>query len=273
MQHQREVAARFSAAASTYDHRATVQQAVAGRVAALAAGLPAVAHWLEIGCGTGLLTEQLVAAFPECFVHAVDVSPAMVRAAQARLAGCGRVLWIVGDLDSVRSGRAYDGVVSSSALHWLAPVDAAFSSIAGLVAPGGHLVFGMMVDGTLKELHTARKAVAPEKIPDWQLPRAEAVLGAIGAAGLEILQSRVESIQDVCDSASAFLRGLHDHGLTGGRFSSGETLLTRGELRRLTAEYDRRFRCDAGGVVATYDVLYVVARRPAPGRAEEGNKE
>lgn len=49
-------------------------------------GIPAPSV-LDVGCGTGMLSEQLLSAFPSCRLTGVDLSPAMVERARARLAG------------------------------------------------------------------------------------------------------------------------------------------------------------------------------------------
>lgn len=54
------------------------------------------ATWLDIGCGTGALTETIVSSLPAAHVHAVDASHGYVAHTRARLSD-GRVTFAVAD--------------------------------------------------------------------------------------------------------------------------------------------------------------------------------
>jgi malonyl-CoA O-methyltransferase len=74
---KRAVARHFSRAAATYDEAALVQADMARDLAVLCPALPAAPRLLEIGCGTGLFTDQLLALYPDASLTIVDISPAM----------------------------------------------------------------------------------------------------------------------------------------------------------------------------------------------------
>ena len=90
---QRTVGKRFDAAAATYDKHSAIQWSVARRLLWEIEKGPAPKRILEIGCGTGLLTEQLRERFPAAEVHALDISAAMVARARERWRGAARVRW------------------------------------------------------------------------------------------------------------------------------------------------------------------------------------
>jgi malonyl-CoA O-methyltransferase len=92
--HTAAIAARFSASAETYDRSACVQKAVSERVSEMVARLPEPRQVLEVGCGTGLLTERLLDVLPKAGIHALDVSEGMIKQARSRLKNAGRVTWI-----------------------------------------------------------------------------------------------------------------------------------------------------------------------------------
>lgn len=255
------VAARFSSSAATYDRHAGVQRAVAERVAALVRILPAPSSVLEVGCGTGILTEKLADLFPPGTVHAIDISGGMVERARGCLSRPERVAWTVGDVRTLSGAGPFDLVVSGSALHWITPVGDAFRSARRLLREDGHLVFGLMLQGTLSELHDARSRAAPHKPPHGGLPAEEAVLGALSDAGFRAVRRERETLRDVFPSAAVFLRGLHEQGVTGGAVSISETPLNRAEIEKLIGHYETRYGVDGGGVRATYEVLYVTANK------------
>ena len=71
--------------AGTYDRSSEPQQAWASEVLARLADVPADATVLDVGCGTGRVTEALLALVPRGRVLAFDASADMVRLARERL--------------------------------------------------------------------------------------------------------------------------------------------------------------------------------------------
>lgn len=256
------VAARFSAAAARYDEQAGVQQAVAESLDRMCAGIPAPARLLEIGCGTGLLTALVRRRFPGAGIDAVDVSPRMIAQARARLGFDGRLRWRVADLGHVPSAPRYPLIVSSSSLHWICPLEEGLVKLAALLEDGGRLVFSIMVRGTLGELRASRLRVAPHKPPAGNMPTLQQVRLSLRYAALAALDERKEIRRTTYPSAEAFLRRIHDQGLTGGLVSSAAVPLNRGELKALAADYQAHC-ARRGGVRASYHVAYFKVSREA----------
>ncbi len=71
--------------ADTYDVTSAPQQSWAADVLARLDGIPPDATVLDVGCGTGRVTEQLLAFVPRGRVLAIDASADMVATAQERL--------------------------------------------------------------------------------------------------------------------------------------------------------------------------------------------
>jgi tRNA (cmo5U34)-methyltransferase len=95
---------------------------------------------LELGVGTGTLTELLLSEFPHAEVTGVDISPKMIARARTKLREYrGRVELVPGPLEEFREGE-YDVVVSALAIHHLS--DPAkwrlFRRIHRSLAPGGY---------------------------------------------------------------------------------------------------------------------------------------
>lgn len=246
---------RFDVSADTYEARASVQNTVAERLIAWLPAPETVRRVLEIGCGTGLLTRRLAARYPGARVEALDHSPRMVEAAR-RL--CPGVSWHTTDLLAFDGGARYDLIASNCSLHWIDPLAAGFRKLRGLLAPGGRLVFSIMLDGTLGELRAVRMQAVPSKPPAGRLPTASETQDSLTSSGWTIADWREESLEEHHPSAMAFLRHIHELGLTGGAVSRAALPLTRGELAGVSREYDHRYP-DGGGVKATYTVAYVSA--------------
>jgi len=257
---QDAIAARFGAAAGSYDQQIPVQRAVAKRVVSMADPLPNVNRILEVGCGTGVLTRLLIERFPQAEIHAVDVAEPMIARARELTPARARVQWHVADARQFETTLTFPLVASSSALQWMAPLPETLRKIATFLAPGGWLVAGLMVEGTLAELRSCRERAAPHKPIHVHMPRRDEVLAAAASAGLVVEASPEETLRSEYPSAGAFLRKLHEQGVTA-KASAGASLLNRRELQRLRDDYTRRFRLPSGNVFATYEVLYIKARK------------
>lgn len=260
--HQRSVTARFSAASATYHKKADVQKIVARKLLSLVFATLPIDRILEIGCGTGVLTELLLEHFPTAMIHAMDVSKEMIAQAQRRLSAHNRVRWFTSDLRTFDAPVSYPLVVSSSSMHWISPIEDGLSRAADLLESGGDVVVALMLDGTLGELRAMRLRVAPHKPPLGRLPIAEEVLCGLERVGLRVAAMRRETVRKDYVSAEAFLRTIHEQGFTGGAVSSWKCPLTRGELQRLMAEYEAQYSNEGSGVFASYEVFYVRATKP-----------
>jgi len=254
------ISARFSSAAQTYHQESNVQRAVAEDLAASMLPREEIDGILEIGCGTGFLTELLRRRFPRAVIYAVDIARPMIDTARERLGECARIRWHAADARQFRPGRDFPLIISSSALHWMTPVSETVKRLAGMLEPGGDFVSALMVRGTLEELHAARTCLFPDNVAPVCLPDAEEVLEVIAKAGLRTRGSRLEVFRERYGSASEFLRSLNRQGVTGAA-NGGCKLLTRTQLRKLIAYYDDRFAAPAGGVSATFRVLFLTARK------------
>lgn len=250
---------RFTAAAETYDLHSQPQRALAERLLnALPALLPG--RILEAGAGTGQVTRLLLERFPEVRIDALDSAPGMVRVGQDRFAGESRVQWILGDMSEYCGDAPYSMVLSNAALQWVADLPSVLLRLSRQLEAGGMLAIGLMLSGTLEELHAVRRLVAPHKMGTFHLPVWDAVQDAMQQTGLSLIAMDHAFDRVSYASAAAFLRILHEQGVTGGHRWDGFRPLTRTELRRLTEVYQETYACN-GGVVATYEHGVMIARK------------
>jgi trans-aconitate 2-methyltransferase len=107
---------------------------------------------LDLGCGSGRLTDELAAALGQGHVVALDRSAAMLAEAAVRIAErpvpAGphpveprvRIHFVRGDGAHLPFVDAFDAVFSTATFHWIRDHDQLFSSIYRALAPGGRLV-------------------------------------------------------------------------------------------------------------------------------------
>jgi tRNA (cmo5U34)-methyltransferase len=100
---------------------------------------------LELGVGTGNLTQKLLDRFPRVTAVGYDLSGEMLARARAKLAVAGeRVQLHQGDISKVAFEGPFDAVISAIAVHHVPPPDkpALFQRLYDVLRPGGVLVLG-----------------------------------------------------------------------------------------------------------------------------------
>jgi SAM-dependent methyltransferase len=99
---------------------------------------------LEIGCGTGKLTEMLVERGLR--VDAVDPGPNMLAVARRRVGEAAAVTFHLGRFEDVDLGeRRFDAVFSAAAFHWVDPA-VGWRKVADHLEPAGMLALLGYVD-------------------------------------------------------------------------------------------------------------------------------
>jgi trans-aconitate 2-methyltransferase len=96
---------------------------------------------LDAGCGTGLLTAELLEALPQGRVVAIDLSQNMLSTARTHLAADfgSRLHLLACDLLHLPFKRVFHAVVSTAAFHWVLDHDQLFRNLHDVLLPGGCL--------------------------------------------------------------------------------------------------------------------------------------
>ncbi|MEP6493937.1 MAG: methyltransferase domain-containing protein [bacterium] len=96
-------------------------------------------RWLDVGCGTGALTEAILEIAAPARVDAVDASAAYVEFARDRIRDS-RVVFDVADARTLPTPSAsVDIVVSGLVLNFVPEPETALREMARVVRPGGHV--------------------------------------------------------------------------------------------------------------------------------------
>ncbi len=91
---------------------------------------------LEVGCGTGQLTDRL--AYSGFNLTAIDIGPSMIAVARLRLETTDVSFQVTAFEDLAASEASFDLIVSGTAFHWIDP-EVKFHKSARLLRPGGWL--------------------------------------------------------------------------------------------------------------------------------------
>jgi ubiquinone/menaquinone biosynthesis C-methylase UbiE len=100
------------------------------------AGARVASDVLEVGCGTGQLTESLTAYGFR--LTAIDIGASMVGVARRRLANSAVSFQVTSFEDFAAADASFDLIISATAFHWVDP-EVKFRKPARLLRPGGWL--------------------------------------------------------------------------------------------------------------------------------------
>ena len=126
----------FDRVAGLYDASRPGYPASVVEFVAATAGLGPGALVLEVGCGTGQLTERLAAIGFR--VTAIDIGLAMIDAARRRVGDADVAFRVTSFEDLDAAEESFDLVISSAAFHWIDP-EVRYLKSARLLRPGGWL--------------------------------------------------------------------------------------------------------------------------------------
>ena len=160
-----------------------------------------VGRVLDLGAGTGLLTQEIAGAFPEARVEVLDASEPMLRYARERLGD--RVGAVhVADMGQWLPDGPYDAVVSALAIHHLEhPAQRRlFAAVRERLRPGGVFVNAEQVTTAVPQLRPAYDAQWYERNR------------AAGATEHELHAARTRMVHDRCADAPTLLSWLAEAG-------------------------------------------------------------
>ena len=158
-----------------------VQDAVLGELRASPAG-----RVIDVGCGTGILTDRLAREAGADLVCGCDFSMGMLDHARRRRPGP----WMQADAQHLPLASAsVDAVVSTESFHWFPDPDAALAEFHRVLAPGGRLLVGMANMRTSAGARAASGMAARLGEPGRWVTRAE-LARRVERAGFAIVRQR-----------------------------------------------------------------------------------
>ena len=157
---RQQVAAAFGGARD-YSGNAGIQRKVAAELAAHIAAikLPPAPQILEIGCGTGFLTQELLDRRLGGDWLVTDKSPDMVERCRDAVGDApGRDFAMLdGEYGMADHHEQYDLICASMAMQWFDDLGEAVARMVQKLVPGGHLVFNTLASATFREWREAHR--------------------------------------------------------------------------------------------------------------------
>ena len=240
------VAERFRRNMKSYEENARIQRFVAERLdmeaLSLVGEIPG--RTLEIGCGTGLLTRELLKWIPAEDLYLNDLVGEMCTYT-AEETGVPAKNVLVGDIERIDLTVPFGLVVSSSVFQWLENPGVVLEKLADHLEDGGFLIFSSFGSENLREVRcaTAGKGLEYQDMEGWK-----------SMLGLRFRVLDSFSFIETCyfDSPIEVLRHLK---MTGANGTADSRAWTRGDLDRFSQNY-ARFQSERGYSLTYHPILF-----------------
>ena len=228
------------------------------------------ARILELGCGTGYVTEKLLARHPASQIVALDLAPAMVAATKQKIAPAKLFdkLFrrapthhaICADAEAIPlAAESVDFAISSLTLQWCDPQLVA-NEMARVLRPEGLFMFTTFGPDTLKELRHAFRAVDDKPHVNTFVDMHD-IGDMLSGAGFQDPVMDCEIITITYSELKTLMRELKGIGAHNVLPDRQTGLMGKTRWQQLANSYEQ-FRVN-DKLPATYEVIYGHAWKPA----------
>jgi malonyl-CoA O-methyltransferase len=253
----------FARRAQTYDRHACMQRLMAhGLMAVAREGLGQARRILEIGCGTGYLTQLLRQANQEAWLVALDLDASLVETARRRLGADAGVEWLVADGEAPFRGE-YDLIIANATFQWFTRPAETLANYYLSLAPGGSLAFSTLGPGTFQELAGALDQAAASlklsnspKIPAQDFGGRATWSDLLSRTGFRQVQLSREMVTTSFPSVREFLKALQATGATNPRPLPLSPRLLHAMVAAYQAVYGKN-----GAIPVSYEMIWAVAQK------------
>ena len=142
---------------------------------------------LDLGCGTGQLTDKIAAS--GATVTGLDNDRAMITQARANYP---HITFEVADAADFQLAEPVDAVFSNAALHWVTQAEAAARCIATALEPGGRLVAEFGGRGNVQTILSALESASGRTaLNPWYFPSLGEYTTLLERVGLDAVFARL----------------------------------------------------------------------------------
>ena len=250
---QRRVQQKFQRGFRKYNDNAYVQKHIAARLVDLFAQISNPPHFqnaLEIGCGTGFLTQELAQRLSVDHWTIND----LVTDSKAHIAPIlNTSAWdfLPGAIETKQLSGNYDLIASASVFQWIADTQALLKKLSDSLAPGGWLILSSFGPEHFRELQafdTKPHTMSYFDSTDWQALLPD-----------DLVPKLIN--QDVQVAKFSTVRKLLMHLRNTGVNANAQRQWSRQSLAAFEQEYTHRFSDQDQKVCLTYAPVYIIAQK------------
>lgn len=248
----------FASAVDSYDEMAYLQRKVGLQLFQQISEESDYGLVVDVGCGTGFLTQQLIDLALVKQVLAIDIALSMVRRTRAKLEEVENTQYICADAECMPLKKhSVDMIVSNLALQWCQNLTAVFNGFKNTLNRDGQLLFSSFGPATLQELKRAWVEVddyshvnefySADEIHDY--------LAQAGFTDIKITTKFYQSSYQTVVELMRELKGIGAHNVLSNR---NRKTTSKTHMQTMISAYEQN-RIN-GMIPATYEILFVAAR-------------
>lgn len=231
---QSRIKKAFNKAGSSYDSHSNLQMHVGNQLIQLMLAvfhkqtLPRV---IDLGCGTGSITQQLLENIPVSELHAIDIAEELLQIARTRLQGPNIHVYSRAFDQAIVSDTLFDIAFSNMALHWSEHFEATLHSLHTQLNKHGVIAFSVPLPGTLAEL-------TPHfSVNDFLA--ADDISRTLAEIGFDVLAAENEQVALPFPDTLSALKSIKNVGASTNKAKSqkplsGKSLINKVDIRKLT---------------------------------------
>jgi len=250
----------FSDSAIQHDVFSVLQREIGRDLIAKVKDVTEVNRILDIGMGTGRMTNRLSFVFTESDIIGIDIADGMVAQAISKYPHLTFLQANACQLPFKRS--SFDIIISNLVYQWLPDLEIGLKEAFRTLKSNGTFAFTMFGFETLKELNESISKAVFNYSPKTSsivkpLPKKEDVALILERIGFKDIKVSTEKIVVHFENMMGLLKWLKDTGANGGRKTS---FIGRDRLFSADDYYNSHFK-DSLGVRATFEVIWVKTRK------------
>ncbi len=253
----------FSDASATYDSVAQLQRTVGQALLNVADTDYLSGTLLDLGCGTGFLTCELLALSGYRSIIALDIAMPMLHTTQRKLLDNDQVQYVCADAEALPlDAQSIDHVFSNLALQWCNHLDTAFNELRRVLKPAGQLAFSTFGTSTLQELKAAWATVDDYRhVNDFY--HQHDIRCFLQQAGFVDINLSSTTYLPRYASVTALMRELKSIGAHNVLASRNKQLTTKRAMQNMIAAYQLACANEPidTPIMATFEVITVTAKR------------
>lgn len=228
--------------ADSYEQSAKIQKIVVKRLVATLKKLDFDADKplliLEIGCGTGLLTQYLLELYPEAKFVITDISSNMVERVKKKFGNVHHnAQFKVMDGEALELDQSFDLICSSLAFQWFEDFGVSIQRIAEYLNPNGILLCSTLAKESFvewRDVYSHFNYSCPFHIyPDIEI--LESYWPSLIGGGFWETENIIDSVQNGLE----FIKGLR--GIGAHTAPNSHQILSAGQLRKVIDQFDDQY--------------------------------